>query len=126
MIERVSDSDLSRLGSQTICDRHRFRKKTLAMSNTTHAENGPPLYAMGSSSAVFTPISDVQSNISEIRNRLFQPYVMRGRKRKEQTHPCRGRTWTANFVCLASFKVCWTWFNFFPDILQIDIYLVLI
>lgn len=107
MIESVSDSELSRLGLQTIGDRHRFRKKVREnMSNTTNAENGPPSYAVGSSSAVFTPTLAMRSNISEIRNRLFHPYDMRGRKRKKQTHPGRGRTWTVNFVCLSNVDAC--------------------
>ncbi|CAC5407180.1 unnamed protein product [Mytilus coruscus] len=105
MIESVSDSELSRLGLQTIGDRHRFRKRVREnMSNTPSAENGPP--SVGSSAAVFTPTSAMRSNISEIRNRLFQPYDMRSRKRKGQAHPGRGRTWTANFVCLSNVDAC--------------------
>lgn len=87
MIESVFDSELNRLGLHTIGDRHRFRKRFEEnMSNNLTLK----WTISGSSAAVFTPTPAKRSTISEIRNRLFQPYDMRGKKRQGQTYPCRG------------------------------------
>lgn len=60
----------------------------------------------------------MRSNISEIRNRLFQPYDMRGRKRKGHMIVKRRCVYCAISTGEGNFKVCWTWFK--KIVLQCD------
>lgn len=100
MVESLSDTELARLGLQTMGDRFNFRKKIKDrlsrpdFSNLINNEIG------GTENQVSTPVTRI--NVSQIRDRLFQPYNLRGRRRPGVASVSnRGRTWTANFVCLA-------------------------
>lgn len=105
MIESLSDIELARLGIQTIGDGYNFRKKIKDHGRIQPtAVNDIHNSSMSATTSNSTMVTAVRDNVSQIRERLFQPYSNRGRKRLGHGSQCTnrgGRTWTANFVCLA-------------------------
>lgn len=111
MIESLSDNEMVRMGIQTIGDRHRLRAAVRAKTETASLDTRDTTLSNGASASGSSRTASLAREIYAERTTLFGPYGGRPRSRPNSRigngngKRKRGRTWTANFVCLAQTDV---------------------